>query len=131
LSLNSAIDNKQITCGLFVNFSKAFDTVNLDILLYKLYTYGIRGTPFKWFKSYLCNRTQFVKIDETESSMEAITCRVPQGSTLGSLLFLLYINNSLNSSQKLSFRIFSCNIYIFLPVLIQSRLSWQCMKRLS
>ena len=82
-NLNSAIDNKQITCGLFLDFSKAFDTVNHDILLSKLYTYGIRGTPFKWFESYLCNRTQFVKIDENESSMKTITCGVPQGSTLG------------------------------------------------
>ena len=65
-NLNSAIDNKQITCGLFLDFPKAFDTVNHDILLSKLYTYGIRGTPFKWFESYLCNRTQFVKIDETD-----------------------------------------------------------------
>ena len=71
-------DNKQITCGLFLDFSKAFDTVNHDILLSKLYTYGIRGTPFKWFKSYLSNRTQFVKIDEIESSMATITCGVPQ-----------------------------------------------------
>ena len=66
-NLNSAIDNKQITCGLFLDFSKAFDTVNHGVLLSKLYTYGIRGTPFKWFKSYLCNRTQFVKIDEIKS----------------------------------------------------------------
>ena len=64
--LNSAIDNKQITYGLFLDFSKAFDTVGHDILLSELYTYGIRGTPFKWFKSYLCYRTQFLKIDEME-----------------------------------------------------------------
>ena len=52
-------------------------TINHDILPSKLYTYGIHGTSFKWFKSYLCNCTQFVKIDEIESSMETITCRVP------------------------------------------------------
>ena len=77
-NLNSAIDNKQITCGLFLDFSKVFDTVYHDILLSKLYTYRIPGTPFKWFKSYLSNRTQFVKIDEIESSMATITCGVPQ-----------------------------------------------------
>ena len=92
---------------------KAFDTVNHDILLSKLYTYGIRGTPFKWFQSYLCNRTQFVKIDEIESSVETITCGVPQGSTLGPLLFLLYINDLPNSSEKLSFRIFADDTNIF------------------
>ena len=79
LSTAPAIDSKQITCGLFLDFSKTFDTVNHDVLLSKLYTYGIRGTPFTWFKSYLCNRTQFVKIDEIESSMATITCGVPQG----------------------------------------------------
>ena len=82
-------------------------TINHDILLSKLYTYGIRGMPFKWFKSYLCNCTHFVKIDEIESSMETITCEVPQGSMLGPLLVLLYINDLPNSSEKLSFRIFA------------------------
>ena len=85
------------------------DTVNHDILLSKLYTYGIRGTPFKWFKSYLRNRTQFVKIDEIESSMETITC----GGSLGPLLFLLYIIDLPNSSEKLSFRIFADDTNIF------------------
>ena len=66
-NLDLAIDNKHITCGQFLDFSKAFDPINHDILLSKLYTYGIRGTPFKWFQSYLCNRTKFVKIDEIES----------------------------------------------------------------
>jgi len=81
--LNTAIDNKQITCGLFLDFSKVFNTVNHDNLLSKLYTYGIGGTSFKWVKSYLCKRTQFIKIDEIESSMETISCGVLQGSTLG------------------------------------------------
>ena len=74
---------------------------------------GIHGTSFKWFKSYLYNCTQFVKIDEIESSMETITCGVSQGSTLRSLLFLLYINDLPNSSEKLSFRIFADDTNIF------------------
>lgn len=88
-------------------------TVNHDILLSKLYIYGICGTSFKWFRSYLCNCTQLVKIDEIESSMETITCGVSQGSMLGPLLFLLYINDLPNSSQKLSFRIFADDTNIF------------------
>ena len=62
---------------------------------------------------YSLNRTQFVKIDEIESSMATITSGVPQGSTLGPLLFLLYINDSPNSSEKLSFRIFADDANIF------------------
>lgn len=66
-NLKSAIDNKKITCGLFLDFSKAFDTVDHEILLAKLYKYGIRGTPLTWFSNYLNNRQQYVKIGNTES----------------------------------------------------------------
>ena len=97
----------------YANKLNHLKTVNHDILLSKLYIYGICGTSFKWFKSYLCNCTQFVKIDEIESSMETITCGVPQGSTLRPLLFLLYINDLPNSSEKLSFRIFANDTNIF------------------
>ena len=102
-----------VTCGLFLDFSKAFDTVNHDILLSKLHYYGVRGTPLNWFKDYLHNRTQFVKIGNTKSSYEAIVCGIPQGSTLGQLLFLLYINDLRNCSKKLSFRIFADDTNIF------------------
>ena len=69
--------------------------------------------PMAWFNSYLTNRQQFVKIKDTESKMQNIKCGVPQGSTLGPLLFLLYINDLANSSDKLLFRIFADDINIF------------------
>ena len=72
---------------------QAFDTVDHEILLSKLYLYGIRGTPHNWFESYLHNQRQYVEIDSTKSSYENITCGIPQGSTLGPLLFLLYVND--------------------------------------
>ena len=112
-TLKKAMDKKLLTCGLFLDFFKAFDTVNHNILLSKLYHYGIRGTPFKWFENYLSNRTQFVKIGNTKSNCETITCGIPQGSTLGPLLFLLYINDFPNCSNKLSFRIFADNTNMF------------------
>ena len=61
--------------------------------------YGIRGLPHAWFSSYITNRKQYVKIGNTESSLKTITCGIPQGSTLGPLLFLLYINDLPNSSS--------------------------------
>ena len=107
------MDKKIVNCGLFLDFSKAFDTVNHNILLSKLYHYGIRGTSLKWFENYLSNRTQFVKIGNTKSNCETITCGIPQGSTLGPLLFLLYINDLPNCSNKLSFRIFAYDTNMF------------------
>ena len=92
-NLKLATDKGQITCGLFLDLSKAFDTVNHKILLSKLYLYGIRGAPHNWFESYLHNRRQYVKIDSTKFSYENITCGIPQGSTLVPLLFLLYVND--------------------------------------
>ena len=112
-TLRKAIDNNLYTCGVFVEFSKPFDTVNHKILLGKLEAYGIRGIPLNWFQSYLLNRKQFVELDGIKSQNQTILCGIPQGSTLGPLLFL--INDLPNSSEKLSFKIFAddTNVYIF------------------
>ena len=111
--LRNAIDNKQYTCGIFLDFSKAFDTVNHSILLNKLEKYGIRGLPLQWFYSYLSDRAQFVQINNTKSDKLMMKCGIPQGSTLGPLLFLIYINDLANSSDILKFRIFADDTNIF------------------
>ena len=85
------IDQKQIRCHIFLDLSKAFDTVDHKILIRKLDHYGICGLPQQLIKSYLDNRLQFTSVAETTSNLTPITCGVPQGSTLGPLLFLLYV----------------------------------------
>ena len=92
-NLVNAIDNGKCAVGIFLDFQKAFDTVDHCILLDKLYFYGIRGQAFDWFSSYLHNRQQLVNYYGCESDLKIIKCGVPQGSILGPLLFLLYIND--------------------------------------
>ena len=91
--IKEALDNGSVPVGIFVDFQKAFDTVNHDILLTKLNYYGIRGSTNAWFRSYLTNRKQFVSINGFESEQNLIRHGVPQGSVLGPLLFLIYIND--------------------------------------
>ena len=75
----SALDSDRIGCGIFLDLQKAFDTVNHEILLQKLYHYGIRGIALNWFQSYLTNRQQFVSINGYSFSLGKITCGVPEG----------------------------------------------------
>ena len=95
--ITNAMERKELTLGIFLDLSKAFDTINHDILLTKLSHYGIRDLPLNWFKSYLSNRKQFLELGGKLSSSQYIRHGVPQGSILGSLLFLIYINDLPNS----------------------------------
>ena len=98
-SIRKALDDGNVGCGTFADLQKAFDTVNHQILLAKLNHYGIWGVSNDWFKSYLSNRNRYVSINGYESGLAALNCGILQGSVLGPLLFLLYING-LNQAIK-------------------------------
>ena len=98
-NLVNALDNGKCAVGIFLDFQKAFDTVNHNILLDKLHCYGIRGIANQWFFSYLSNRQESVVYNGYESELKVINCGVPQGSILEPLLFLLYINDLTNVSN--------------------------------
>ena len=101
------------TLGIFIDLSKAFDTVNHQILLKKLEYYGIRNNSLKWFENYLHKRQQYLHADDITTNLQRIRCGVPQGSILGPLLFLIYVNDLNKSSTKLQPIMFADDTNLF------------------
>lgn len=112
--ISDAIDNREYAIGIFIDLSKAFDTLDHHVLFDKLEHYGIRGVALNWFKSYLNNRVQFVDYNDCQSQRLPTKCGVPQGSILGPILFLLYINDVTNVSKLLNLILFADDTNIFM-----------------
>ena len=141
--ITKTFDEEKYAVSLFLDLSKAFDTVNHSILLSKLDLYGIRGNANQWFRSYLSNRKQKVFVNGVESNFLLVNSGVPQGSILGPFLFLIYINDFEKATNYFSLRLFADDtsltatgkdldvlfqrIYSELPAIYE----WLCSNRLT
>ena len=99
-TIKKSLDNDEIVCGVFIDLQKTFGTVNHEDLLEKLNHHGIRSKENDWFRFFLSNRKQYMSINGFFSQTKIVQCDVPQDSTLGPLLFPIYINDLNNALDK-------------------------------
>ena len=105
--INHEMDIGNTPEAIFIDLSKAFDTLNFDILIHKLQFYGLSGNSLALMKSYVTGRMQYVLFNKTKSDLAIITTGIPQGSILGPLLFSIYVNDIINSSDKLQYLLYA------------------------
>ena len=115
------VENNKHIIGIFIDLSKAFDTINFEKLLSKLENYGIRGTPLNLIRNYISGRSQCVNFINTKSGLSSVLYGVPQGSVLGPLLFLLYINDIVKSASQGHFVLFADDTNIFVTAVTEEK----------
>jgi hypothetical protein len=110
--ITSELDTQNFSLGIFIDLSKAFDTLDRNILLNKLAHYGIRGVVNDWYHIYLSDQLQFVSIGSASSNKCIIKCGVPQRLILGLLLFIIYINDIVNATKLNASKLASLILYV-------------------
>lgn len=108
-----SMDNSEMVGIVFLDFKWVFETVNRKLLLRKLDKYGVKGTAYKWFESYLSNRKQQVKYGSTTSATKDTIHGIPQGSVLGPLLLIMYINYLIKAVRYCSCKMFADDTIIY------------------
>ena len=121
-----SLDDGNFVISMYFDLQKAFDTVDHDILLAKLNIYGIRGNMYNWFKNYLSDRLQFTSIGPHCSNITSIKCGVPQGSVLGPILFLIYMNDITFAATSTKIKLFADDTNMFVGNKSITELNKQC-----
>ena len=114
--ITTHLDQGKIPLAIFLDLSKAFDTIDHKILIDKLRHYGLKGNSLNWFKSYLSNRKQYVEYNNSHSSYANVSTGVPQGSILGPLLFIIYMNDIAKVTDKFHFVLYADDTSLVEPI---------------